>query len=693
MKIYPMRRLYFSLLLLPLFALCATAQSAPAPTMPATQVKLGESVVALTGPWKFQVGDNPKWADPDFDDSAWETVDLGAKAESIDPEMGTGGFSPGWTAKGHPGYAGFAWYRMRIRITGADGPLALLAPPDVDDSYQLFTNGALVGSFGNFNRRVPAIYYTLPRMFALPERAIQSRPDGTAVVAFRFYMAPRTLLQPQSGGMHSPPIIGLANAVSAAYHVAWERIYRLNSSALLGGLVFLAFAFLILMLYVFDRTEKILFWPLAACGLNAMIYAIIFIASTTQLVTNLQESVLVGVAAPISVGLWLMTWWAFFGLQDKKWIRNTIVALVLGVSATYLLFQILLLRGSAPHSVFVANTVSNYAWSAASLLLLALIAWFGWRRPQRESWVLFLALLFYAIPNFSPALRLLHIPTWWFPFGIRVILWQVTDFAMLVCLSLVLLRRFRSSQRRQQAIELDLKQAQQVQQVLMPQRLSAVPGFRIESEFRPARQVGGDFFQIVPGEGKDAGSVLVVVGDVAGKGAQAGMLVALLVGAIRTCVQAGWGPTEMLNALNQRLCGREHALATCVVLHIDGDGRVQYANAGHLPPYVNGKELAIQGALPLGAVPDADFSTGGFTLEPGDTLVLMSDGIAEAQDSHGHLFGFDRIHTMLQKPVTAADVATAAQTFGQQDDILVLRIVRDGKEAGVPNAEPALAMG
>jgi hypothetical protein len=115
-------------------------------------VALGHSVVALTGPWKFHIGDDPRWADPKFDDSSWETVDLGAKEESIDPIMGTGGYSPGWTAKGHPGYAGFAWYRIRIRITGADGPLAVLSPTDFDDSYQLFADGRLAGSFGKFDR-------------------------------------------------------------------------------------------------------------------------------------------------------------------------------------------------------------------------------------------------------------------------------------------------------------------------------------------------------------------------------------------------------------------------------------------------------------------------------------------------------------------------------------------------------------
>ncbi len=84
----------------------------------------------------------------------------------------------------------------------------------------------------------------------------------------------------------------------------------------------------------------------------------------------------------------------------------------------------------------------------------------------------------------------------------------------------------------------------------------------------------------------------------------------------------------------------------------------------------------MQGSLPLGMVEDAEFSVMHFQLQPGDTLMLMSDGIAEAQDKHGQLFGFERIHALLQGPVTAAAVATAAQTFGQEDDISVLSVTR-----------------
>jgi serine phosphatase RsbU (regulator of sigma subunit) len=130
----------------------------------------------------------------------------------------------------------------------------------------------------------------------------------------------------------------------------------------------------------------------------------------------------------------------------------------------------------------------------------------------------------------------------------------------------------------------------------------------------------------------------------------------------------------VLQTLNKRLCGRGHAHATCLALRIAPDGSATLANAGHLPPYLNGKELPMEGAMPLGMIEQAEFSVMHFQLAPGDALMLLSDGVAEAQDENGQLFGFERIQELLKSPVTAAEVATAAQTFGQQDDISVLAV-------------------
>jgi serine phosphatase RsbU (regulator of sigma subunit) len=219
-----------------------------------------------------------------------------------------------------------------------------------------------------------------------------------------------------------------------------------------------------------------------------------------------------------------------------------------------------------------------------------------------------------------------------------------------------------------------VKQAQEVQQVILPEARLALPGLTIESEYRPAREVGGDFFQIIPH--KTDGSVLIVAGDVAGKGLKAGMLVALLVGAIRTAARFSDDPVAVLGELNQRLMGRGDAQATCLTLRIEADGTVTLANAGHVAPYLNGEELPMEGALPLGMFEGAECSVMRFTLKAGDKLVLMSDGIVEAMDASGELFGFERVHALLRTATTAAGVAGTAQAFGQEDDISVISVTR-----------------
>jgi serine phosphatase RsbU (regulator of sigma subunit) len=143
--------------------------------------------------------------------------------------------------------------------------------------------------------------------------------------------------------------------------------------------------------------------------------------------------------------------------------------------------------------------------------------------------------------------------------------------------------------------------------------------------------------------------------------------------------------------LNDQLSSRGGAIATCLILRITAEGDVTMANAGHLAPYLNGVEIQMEGALPLGMLPEADFTVMHFQLAPGDTLMLMSDGVAEAQNEHKKLFGFERIQEMLQNQISAAALASAAQDFGQEDDILVLRIQREPRSEGVIDAITTVA--
>src|SRR5208282_3461114 len=109
-------------------------QSVPA-QIGATPITLGQSMVPLYGPWKFQIGDSPVnpvtnallWAEPDYNDSNWESVDLTPRQGTVDPFTGDPGYVSGWTTKGHAGYWGWAWYRIRISIAAKPGDQPALA--------------------------------------------------------------------------------------------------------------------------------------------------------------------------------------------------------------------------------------------------------------------------------------------------------------------------------------------------------------------------------------------------------------------------------------------------------------------------------------------------------------------------------------------------------------------------------------
>jgi serine phosphatase RsbU (regulator of sigma subunit) len=187
------------------------------------------------------------------------------------------------------------------------------------------------------------------------------------------------------------------------------------------------------------------------------------------------------------------------------------------------------------------------------------------------------------------------LPTVIFIFGVRIDLAGPALVLLVLAVGALVLRRFVSVQVRQrlerQTIDQELEQARELQQhVLVPEPIQS-EFFTVETAYHPARTVGGDFFQVVPHAN---GSLLVVIGDVSGKGIAAAMLVAVLVGAIRTRADETSDPVTILRTLNQRLLGRAGShFATCIAAHLLPDGVVHIANAGHLPPYIDGREMEM----------------------------------------------------------------------------------------------------
>jgi hypothetical protein len=128
----------------------ALSEPVPAGSAPLT---IGRAVYPLNGPWKFQIGDSPidpaantpLWAEPGFDDSNWETMDLTSTEGASVPVVGSPGYVPGWTRRGHPGYLGWAWYRLRVPVMVEAGRrIAIDGPFWVNDAFQLYADGELL---------------------------------------------------------------------------------------------------------------------------------------------------------------------------------------------------------------------------------------------------------------------------------------------------------------------------------------------------------------------------------------------------------------------------------------------------------------------------------------------------------------------------------------------------------------------
>jgi hypothetical protein len=655
--------------------------SAPAQTSRwAQQVVLGSSTVELTGPWKFHKGDNVDWARPEFNDSGWAAMDLTPPQGSIDPFLGIPGFVPGWTVLGAAGYSGYAWYRLKADVQYdpglTEGGLELKMPDDVDDAYQVYVNGTLIGGLGRFSKSGVTSYLTLPRTYALP-RDIRS---GQVAIAIRVWMDPATpLSNPDTGGLHGPPVLGQAAPIERMLQLDWDAVNHSQISRFLEVAVLLLAAIVAGVLFWLDRKEKAYLWLGITCA-GIMFQALVGLIGnyTAWIPGALHLQISDSLLNPAVIGLWVIFWAYWFRMGHMPRMHKMVWGFVAASALT-----VAMMRAPLYGRVIPIHAVA-YLGPLAALLKLLLgamliwVAWEGMRKDHAGAWLAMPAVGLIALSLYQQELLVLHLPQSIFLFGYAVSISQIAVVVSLNIITVLLMRRFLRSLRLREQWEAEIGQARQVQQLLIPDAIPKIPGYVLESEYRPAQQVGGDFFQILP---DDAGGVLIVVGDVTGKGLQAGMQVALIVGAIRTIVETSFEPQVVLEALNRRLCNRSkrsQSYATCVALHVAADGKAAIANAGHLAPYLNGKEMAMTGNLPLGLSEGIQFDQITIALKPRDRLLVLTDGVIEARNAKNELFGFNRARSISHLP--ASFIVKAAEIFGQEDDITVLSIARLAQE-------------
>jgi len=212
----------------------------------------------------------------------------------------------------------------------------------------------------------------------------------------------------------------------------------------------------------------------------------------------------------------------------------------------------------------------------------------------------------------------------------------------------------------------DLNVARDIQRAMLPQGTFRAPGIEVHGDTRPANTVGGDFFDMIP---LADGRVIVALGDVAGKGSPAALLMALLLAMMRTLVDEGLPPGPLLERLNVQLL--RHAprsrFVTIFYAVIELDGRMQWVNAGQNPPRIRRADGRLDPlhatGVALGLFEGTTYATSETTLGAGDLLVAYSDGVTEAENTAGQPFdeaGLDGVITAWSA-ATAPEITQAVQ--------------------------------
>src|SRR3954469_24484576 len=239
-----------------------------------------------------------------------------------------------------------------------------------------------------------------------------------------------------------------------------------------------------------------------------------------------------------------------------------------------------------------------------------------------------------------------------------------------------LVRQQELEARTRERFEQELEVARLIQQNFLPRELPDLPGWQVAAYYRPAREVGGDFYDVIP---LRDGQVGFVVGDVTDKGVPAALVMAATRSVLRASAQRLVDPGVVLERVNEHLCPDMPAkmFVTCLYGVLEpASGRLRFANAGHDLPYVKTAtgvvELRARG-MPLGLMPGMAYEEKDTVLAPGDSVLLHSDGIVEAHDPDRGMFGFPRLKDTV-----------AHHTGGQT---LIDRVIADLESFTGPGAE------
>lgn len=605
----------------------------------------------------WHAGDDTRWAAQQLDENGWQPYSSW-KSSATEPHL---------------------WVRCRVDLSALRSEAHPAIQVSLYSAYQVYLDGTLIGAEGNLGNGKSSLdsirSYPIPVQLLSPDST-----SGSSTLTLRITDRKANMNGGPYGAIINSPLqlragdVPLLDALRA--RTALTSAVQYAPTAISFGIIgVLAVVLLGMFLYDRSRTELLLLslgcLSLAALRINEFTSASLFNYSISAGI------VIVGLG---NIGMTLTQAPFYYALARRRMPRPLIALLVLLSMDSFPAWISAFWAGNQPALmgpliIYFVRPSSLFAHTSLSLIPF-FVFWPYAAIPRRMRPLAALCMLWSAADfvwfvTEMTAWNIPGIPDLFARWGLTLLAARaVTTACVLTALLALLFRDQRQATAERALFAGEVHAARDVQQYLIPAQLPATPGLSISSEYRPSREVGGDFFQVLPDT--TDGSVLIVVGDVAGKGIEAGMLATLIVGSIRTAASFTSDPARILALLNERLRGR--GLVTCLALRIEQDGDATLINAGHLPPYLNGKELAVEGALPLGAISGLHLPALHFTLAAGDSLMLMTDGVAEAQNARGQLFGFERIAQLLREGSDGAALATAAQDFGQHDDITVLTL-------------------
>jgi len=397
-------------------------------------------LIPLNGPWKFNTGDDMKWASPDFNDADWAAVDLTAPPGSHDGDVGLSGYIHGWTAKGHRAYSGYAWYRLKILLDSLKGNvLALTGPAAVDNAYQVFVNGILLGSGGaDFSQSAPALYSIRPSMFLLPENV---RKEKWITIAFRVWMDASTLHQGADvGGIRIAPVLGEEKSVESRYRFQWGQTIKGYIVEVIEPLLFILLATTMFFIYKRKRPNQSCKWFITGLILLALVRANQAVFFWFQIESTHEFDIVTGVILrPLILGSWLMAWREWYQLDQFSWMPKAIAILTVFFMSTQLL-ALSWFPASSSHTVF--RDIGDYT-RLLFIALTILIVYLGIRKQERLRWSDLLAVLLVSIGLFAQEISALHIKGIWFPFGVGVSRTQFSYAAFVAVMFIILIRQKR----------------------------------------------------------------------------------------------------------------------------------------------------------------------------------------------------------------------------------------------------------